>query len=110
MLAGLPVIAILAALIEFGGAIIIAIAVVRSLLTLVGEGGIAGARRQVIAGTLSALGFKTAATLLKVIELGTWQSIGVFAAIFTLRSIVKQLFVWEQTRLTADAAPLPIAA
>ena len=50
-------------------------------------------------GVVSALGFKTAATLLKTIELQTWTAIGLFAATLTLRTLVKRVLVWEQVRL-----------
>ena len=50
-------------------------------------------------GVVSALGYKTAATLLKTIELQTWTAIGLFAAILTLRTLVKRVLVWEEARL-----------
>ena len=53
----------------------------------------------VITGSLSALGYKSAATLLKAIELGSWHGIGMFAAIFTLRTAIKRTLVWEKSRL-----------
>lgn len=96
----LPLVATGAALIEFGGAVIIAVAVLRALLGLATGASIAQARLIVIAGSLSALGYKSAATLLKAIELGSWNGIGIFAAIFTLRTVIKQLLVWERSRLT----------
>lgn len=95
-----PLVALLAALIEFGGAIIIAVAVARALTGLVTGRSIGHARLTVIAGSLSALGYKSAATLLKAIELGSWHGIGAFAAIFALRTVIKQMLVWEQGRLT----------
>ena len=93
-------IAFVAALIEFGGAAIIAWAVARALFVLATRGEINQARLVVIAGSLSALGYKSAATLLKAIELGTWHGIGAFAAIFTLRTAIKQFLTWERSRLT----------
>lgn len=99
-MADLPLVATMAAVIEFGGAIIITTGVVRALIALAAGESIGRARLLVIAGALSGLGFKTAATLLKAIELGTWHGIAVFAAIFTLRTFIKQVFVWERTRLT----------
>ena len=50
-------------------------------------------------GVVAALGYKTAATLLKTIELQAWSSIGMFAAILTLRTVVKRVLVWEEDRL-----------
>ena len=50
-------------------------------------------------GIISALGYKTAATLLKTVELQTWTAIGMFAAILTLPMLVKQALLWEERRL-----------
>lgn len=99
----LPLVATLAALIEFGGALIVAVAVVRALASLATGGGIDHARLLVIAGSLSALGYKSAATLLKAIELGSWRGIGTFAAIFALRTVIKQMLVWERSRIGTGA-------
>ena len=106
MPADLPFVATLAALIEFGGAVIVTVAVVRALLALATGAGIDVARRLVISGSLSGLGYKSAATLLKAIEFGTWRGIGMFAAIYTLRTVIKQLLIWEESRL----APRPASA
>ena len=89
----------MATLIEFGGALIIAVASVRALIALFVGQGIAMARFLMISGSLNALGFKTAATLLKVIQLGTWQGIGIFAAVLTLRTLIKHLSIWELAQL-----------
>jgi len=89
----------LAALIEFGGAVIVAVAVARALVALAAGAGVERARLLVIAGSLSGLGYKSAATLLKAIELGTWHGIGAFAAIFALRTVIKQVLTWEQSRI-----------
>ena len=90
-----------AQLIEFGGALIVAAGVVRAVLALFAGQGIDRARLLVIAGVIGALGFKTAATLLKALQLGSWRAIGAFAAIFTLRTVIKRLFLWERSRLAA---------
>lgn len=95
----LPLLTTLAALIEFGGAVIVAAAVVRALAQLTRGAGPDGARRLVIEGALSALGFKTAATALKAIELGTWHGIGMFATIFALRTLIKQALLRERAHL-----------
>lgn len=88
-----------AALIEFGGALVVAVAVIRALLALAAGRGTEPARLLVIDGALTALGFKTAATLLKAIELGTWRSIATFTAILTLRTVLKQFLLWEQRHI-----------
>lgn len=89
-----------AQLIELGGAVIVTWAVLRALAGLAGGRTIEWARLQVIAGTVGALGFKTAATLLKALALDSWHAIGAFAAIFALRTIIKRLFLWERAHLT----------
>ncbi len=96
-------VAVIGGLIEFGGALIVTVAVARALAALVRNGGIDRARLLVIGGTLGALGYKGAATFLKAIELGSWHAIGTFAAIFTLRTAIKQLFAWERARVLASA-------
>ncbi len=92
-----------AVLIEFGGSVIIAIACLRGLAVLASGRGthlaIVRGRLVVADGVISALGYKTAATLLKTIELQTWTAIGMFAAILTLRTLIKRVLVWEETRL-----------
>ena len=108
--AELSALPLLAATIEFGGAVIVVIAVARTLRALATGASIEQARLLMIAGVLGALGFKTAATLLKTIELGTWNSIATFAAIFGLRTMIKQLFVWERARLTASRHAPPTRA
>ena len=93
----------LAVLIEFGGSIVIAVACLRGLVVMVAG---LGSRHAVVRGRLiiadgvvAALGYKTAATLLKTIELQSWAAIGMFAAILTLRTVVKRVLVWEEGRL-----------
>lgn len=57
------------------------------------------ARLLIAEGVLTALNFKVAATLLKTLELHTWPQIGMFAAIFALRTLLKRFFIWERDRL-----------
>ena len=94
-----------AVLIEFGGGLFAAAGCVRGLAALVAargsHDGIVRARLLVADGIIAALGFKTAATLLKTIELQTWNAIAAFAAILTLRTVVKQVLVREVRRLRA---------
>ena len=97
-----------AALIQFGGGLVIAFACLRALALLAAGRGapeaILRGRLAVADGVLSALGFETAATLLKTVELRSWTAIGLFAAVLTLRTFVKRALVWEQERLRA---PIP---
>ena len=94
-----------AALIEFAGAISIVAAAIRGLAAVAlarGEApGIAAARLLLADGILAALGLKTAATLLKTLELRSWRAIAVFTAILALRTVIKQGIAWEARRVRA---------
>ena len=96
-----------AVLIEFGGGLFVVVGCLRGLAALAlggaSEAAIVRCRLSVADGVIAALGFKTAATLLKTIELQTWNAILTFAAIFALRTFVKQFLVWEERRLQAQA-------
>lgn len=89
-----PWILSLATLIEFGGGILVVAGCTRGLWCLaLGRGSrhsIVGARLIVADGIVAGLGFKTAATLLKTIELRSWDAILMFVAVFALRSFIKQ--------------------
>lgn len=93
----------LAILIEFGGGLLVVAGCTRGLWRLaIGLGSrhsIAEARLLVADGIVAGLGFKTAATLLKTIELRSWDAILMFLAVFTLRSVIKQALVWEEAQL-----------
>ncbi len=86
-------------LIEFVGALFIIGYVIVALITLLRSHSIVQARLLVADGAITGLSFKLAGTLLKTIELHTWQQILMFVAIFALRTILKRLFTWERTRL-----------
>lgn len=92
-----------AMLIEFGSSLVIAAACLRGLTALAmgraRHAAMVRGRLIVADGVVSALGYKTAATLLKTIELQTWTAIGLFAATLTLRTLVKRVLVWEEARL-----------
>ena len=51
-------------------------------------------------GVILALSLKTAATLLKTLDLPTWDRIAAFTAILALRTLLKHVFVAEQGRLS----------
>ncbi len=92
-----------AAVVQFGGSLVVAVAVLRGLaLIAAGQGTPAAIRRGRLAvadGVLSALGFETAATLLKTVELQSWAAIGLFAAVLALRTLIKRALLWEEARL-----------
>lgn len=56
-------------------------------------------RLLVIQGSLWGLSLKTAASLLKTIEIRSWEQIAAFTAILALRTLVKRVMTWEESRL-----------
>lgn len=99
-----------ATLIEFGGSIIVVSGCLRGLYAMVADrgthAGIDRARLLVAEGVVAALGYKTAATLLKTIELRTWRAILMFTAILVLRTVIKRVLVSEEDRLRDEPTPL----
>lgn len=85
-------------LIDLIGGLLVFGYVFAALMALLRSGTAVEVRLLVAEGALLGLSFKTAGTLLKTLELHTWQQIGTFAAILALRVILKQLFVWEKGR------------
>src|SRR4030088_2505165 len=88
-----------AALIEFVGALLIIAYILAALLTLLRTRDVQLARLQGATGAVTGLSFKLAGKLLKNIQLHTWQQIFMFITIFTLRTLLKRIFTWEQERL-----------
>lgn len=86
-------------IIEFIGGLIIVGYIIASFVTLIRGGSITQARLLAADGAITGLSFKLAGTLLKTIELHTWQQILMFVAIFALRYVLKRLFTWERTQL-----------
>lgn len=105
----------LAVVIEFGGGLLVVLGCLRGLGRLAAGRGrrsaIVAARLAVADGIVAALGFKTAATLLKTIELRSWDAILMFCAVLALRTLVKQALVREEAGLRttrgARVAPPP---
>jgi uncharacterized membrane protein len=73
--------------------------VVAALVDLIRGGSVTQARLIVAEGAVFGLSFKLAATLLKTLELHSWDQILMFATVFVLRTILKQLFVWEKQQV-----------
>ena len=86
-------------IIEFIGALLIVAYVVAAIISLLRHGNVAQARLLVADGAITGLSFKLAGTLLKTIELRTWQQILMFVAIFVPRTVLKRLFSWERSRV-----------
>ena len=94
------------ALIEFAGALLIAGHCTAGLVELARSRDLAAARLLVIQGSLWGLSLKTAASLLKTIEIQSWEQIAAFTAILALRTLVKRAMTWEEAHLR-DAAARP---
>lgn len=73
--------------------------IVSALLSLWRGADLHRARLQVADGVLLALNLKVVATLLRTLELTTWNQIGLFAAVFVLRTGLKRAVVWERREL-----------
>jgi len=98
-------VAIWASLIEMGGSLIIVAYCLAALLMLLRSRavGIVSARLLIAQGVLTGLNFKLAGTLLKTLLLVSGRQILIFTAIFALRTLLKRLFIWEQTHLRQHA-------
>ncbi|WP_126577895.1 DUF1622 domain-containing protein [Tengunoibacter tsumagoiensis] len=96
-----------AEIIEFVGALVIIGYIVAALIALIRRLDIHQARLLVIDGVINSLSFKVAGSLLKTIELRTWQQILMFVAIAALRIILKRVFVWERAELANQIIPQP---
>ena len=95
-----------AAIIEFVGALMITGHIIGAIYILINTFSIYPARQMVANGAITGLDFKLAATLLKALTLLQWQQIGTFAAIFSIRFILKHAFLTEQ-RSDAHAPTYP---
>src|SRR5690348_4142918 len=84
-----------AALIEFVGALLIISYLLLALWPLLRTREVQSTCLQAATGVVTGLSFKLAATLLKTIQLQTWQQILVFTAIFALRTVLKRVLTWE---------------
>ena len=85
-----------------GGALLVGF-VLSAGAALLRGGGLERARLRVADGAVLALSFKTGATLLKTLDLPTWDRIAAFAAILALRTALKRAFAAEQAALAAAA-------
>lgn len=91
--------AFLIAIIELAGALLIVGHCVAALVALARTRNPARVRLLVIEGALWGLSLKTAASLLKTIDIHTWTQIAAFAAILSLRTVLRRVMSWEERRL-----------
>ena len=92
----------LIALIEFGGALIVAAYCALAAWSVLRERTPGNARRLVATGSLMGLNFKLAATLLKTVFVVRGSQIGMLAFVIGLRTVLKWTFVRERGRLPGD--------
>jgi uncharacterized membrane protein len=90
---------LLVALIEFAAALLIVRYCALALVELIRTRNPIRVRLLVIEGALWGLSLKTAASLLKTIEMHSWTQIAAFAAILALRTVLRRVMTWEQHRL-----------
>lgn len=81
-----------AALIETAAGLVLAGYCAVGFWSVVRSGSPDNARSLVAEGALTALSFIVCATLLKTLLLSSWQQIGIFASVFTLRIVLKKVF------------------
>ncbi len=93
-----------ALLIEAIGSLVIVFYAAAAAWALLRGAGLGRAQGLIAQGALAGLNFKVAATLLKTVELQTWQQIGIFAVTFALRTMLKRLFAWEAQRAAQSVA------
>ncbi len=87
------------ALIELAGSLLIAGCCVAACVVLIRTANPTRVRLLVIEGALWGLSLKTVASLLKTIEIQTWDQIGAFAAVLALRTLVRRVMTWEERHL-----------
>lgn len=96
-----PSLAVLALPIQGLAAGVIAIHLAAAIVAIARTGSIPRARLAAADGVIAGLGLITAATLLRTIELHTWNQIALFTVVLTLRTLLKRLFAWERSRILA---------
>ena len=87
-------------LIELIGSFLLIRYVIVALIVLIGGyRHLEHAQYLIAEGALVALNFKLAGTLLKTIELKSWQQIFIFSMILFLITLLKRLFSWEAAQI-----------
>lgn len=89
--------------IEVAGSALLLGYVLAALLALARQRGLERCRFLLADGAVFSLGFKTAASLLKTLELNTWHQIGAFVAVLALRTFLKRAFTAERASLASSA-------
>ena len=95
-----------ALLIEAAGSALLLGYVMAALLALARRSGLERCRLLLADGAVFSLGFKTATSLLKTLELNTWHQIGAFVAVLALRTVLKRAFAAEKASLSRHGPAL----
>jgi uncharacterized membrane protein len=91
-------------LVDLVAAVVVAGYAAAAMVKLARGCGVTRARLLIAEGAVLGLSFKVAATLLGTLEIHTWDQILMFAAIFAMRTILKQLFLWERRQAQPAAS------
>lgn len=97
-----------AVLIEAAGSALLLAYVLAALARLLGRNGVVRAQLLLAEGAVLSLGFKTGATLLRTIDLGTWHQIGLFLATLALRTLLKRAFAAERKAILRTGSGLAV--
>jgi uncharacterized membrane protein len=92
---------LLALPIQLLAGVVLGIHLAAALVAVARTGSIPRARLTAADGVITGLGLLAAATLLRTIELHTWNQIALLAVVLTLRTLLKRLFTWERSRILA---------
>jgi uncharacterized membrane protein len=93
--------------IQFVGALLITGYAVAAVVALARTRSVVRARLVMADGVITGLSVMVVGALLRMITLESWQDIGFFAAVFSLRTLLKQLCVWEEARLRRSRVRRP---
>ncbi len=89
-------------LIQLAGALVVSYHAAYAFICILRRQGSDKARLIIAEGVLAALGFMVAGTLLSALALQSWPQIRNFAAILTMRTLLKRVFSSERTKIEAQ--------
>ena len=96
-------VAIVSRLIELAAAFVVTYHAAWAMAVIVSRRQSDEVRLVIARGVLAGLGVSMAGTLLKAIGLGSWVEIRMFAFVFALRTLLKQVFKSEERAILARA-------
>ena len=84
---------------DLAGTLVLVASLLAALIGLARSRDLRRTQRLVADGVLFALNIKVAATLLRTTELISWSQLGLFAALFVLRTLLSRFLSWERRQL-----------